>query len=372
MRICHLIYDDLANPWLGGGGALRVQEVYRRLATRHPVTVITGRFPGAAAQEARDGICFQRVGTDRSYALSRLGYCLGAVARLHQVPWDIWVDEFSPFAPLRLPAGLRRRGILLLHHFVGRHALWKHPVVGWAAWLTEQRALRGFRHIMTGAPSVQRQIEGRLRGRRATVHCVGNGVAQHYFGLQPVEEPYILYLGRVDIHTKGLDLLLDAFARVAGEHPDVGLRIAGRPTGTQAAQLARMVQATGVAARIALEGAVDEAAKCELLRRALFVCMPSRYEGWGIVAVEAAAAGKAVIGTRIPGLMDAVQDGATGLLVPPEDAAALAEGMRALLRDPARRQGLGQQGRQWARRFDWDHLARQQEEVYATVLRDSG
>ncbi|MEW6749802.1 MAG: glycosyltransferase family 4 protein [Candidatus Latescibacterota bacterium] len=370
MRICHLIYDDVANPWLGGGGAVRVREVYSRLANRHAVTVITGRFPGARAEEVRDGVCFQRVGTDRGYAVSRLGYCLGAVPRLRQVPWDVWVNEFSPFAPLRVPAVVRRRGLLLLHHFVGRHALWKHPVVGWAAWLAERRALRGFRHVLTGAPSVQREIERRLRGRPVTVHCVGNGVARRYFELQPAEDPYILYFGRVDIHTKGLDLLLDAFARIAGEHPEVGLRIAGRPTGSQSGQLARLVAGTGVAERIRLEGAVDEPAKCELLRRALFVCMPSRYEGWGIVAVEGAAASKAVLGTRIPGLADAVQDGATGLLVAPGDAQALAAGMRVLLGDPAGRQRMGQEGRRWARRFNWDELARQQEEVYAAVLQE--
>ena len=71
----------------------------------------------------------------------------------------------------------------------------------------------------------------------------------------------------------------------------------------------------------------------ELLRRALMVCVPSRYEGWCMVAVEAAAAGKAVLGTDIDGLRDAVRHDETGVLVPPEDVGALAEGMRALIAD---------------------------------------
>ena len=66
-------------------------------------------------------------------------------------------------------------------------------------------------------------------------------------------------------------------------------------------------------------GSVEEERQGELLRRALMVCVPSRYEGWCMVAVEAAAAGKAVLGTDIDGLRDAVRHDETGVLVPPED-----------------------------------------------------
>ena len=88
-------------------------------------------------------------------------------------------------------------------------------------------------------------------------------------------------------------------------------------------------------------GNVDEERQGELLRRALMVCVPSRYEGWCMVAVEAAAAGKAVLGTDIDGLRDAVRHDETGVLVPPEDVGALAEGMRALIADDSKAAGFG-------------------------------
>ena len=56
MKICHLIYDDVGNPWLGGGGALRAREIYRRLAERHEITLITGRFPGSSSEEFEEGL----------------------------------------------------------------------------------------------------------------------------------------------------------------------------------------------------------------------------------------------------------------------------------------------------------------------------
>ena len=66
MRICHLIYDDVANPWLGGGGAIRAREIYRRLADRHDITLVTGDFPGGKRQEEAEGIHLVRVGSGRS------------------------------------------------------------------------------------------------------------------------------------------------------------------------------------------------------------------------------------------------------------------------------------------------------------------
>jgi len=368
MKICHLIYDDVANPWLGGGGAVRAREIYRRLAERHEVTLVTGCFPGAPAEEWCDGLRFVRVGSEQSYARSRLGYCREAVRCLERLEWDIWVHDFSAFAPLLVPASLRRRGVLSFYHFVGHHALRKHPLIGGVAWAAEGLTLRGYSRIVTISPSVREEVERRLRGRSVQIDCVYTGVDERYFGLEPIEEPFLLYFGRPDVHTKGLDVLLDGFASIAPEYPEVTLKMAGRGAPQQVEHLRRLVAATGLEARVEMLGEVDEEEKGELLRRALFVCMPSRYEGWGIVAVEAAAAGKAVVGTRISGLVDAVRDGETGLLAESGDAAGLAERMRGLLDDAQRRKTLGENGRQWARRFDWNSVARDQEEVYCRAL----
>ena len=112
------MYDDIANPWLGGGGAVRAMELYRRLASRHEITVVSGLFPGAELETERHGLRLLRVGSARSYALSRVGYCRAAVAQLQRLEWDLWINEFSAFAPLRVPAALRRQGsafVLSLH-----------------------------------------------------------------------------------------------------------------------------------------------------------------------------------------------------------------------------------------------------------------
>ena len=368
LKICHLIYDDIANPWLGGGGAVRAMEIYRRLAERHEITLICGLFPGADLEAEIDGIRILRVGSAASYGRSRLGYCLNAIDQLRKLDWDLWVNEFSAFAPLRVPAALRRRGLLFFQHFMGHHALIKRPLVGGVSWLAEERVLRAYDRILTVSPSVQDRIRSKLKGRDLPVDCVCNGVAERYFALESVEEPYVLYFGRIDIHTKGLDVLIPAFARLAADHPHVALKLAGRGSAAQLAKVSELVRREGVADRVEVVANVSDEEQGELLRRALLGCLPSRYEGWGMVAVEAAAVGKAVIGTDISGLRDAICDGETGLLVPSGDAAALAAAMRALVADDQRRRWLGAEGRKWARNFDWNLLAKEQEGVYLKAL----
>jgi glycosyltransferase involved in cell wall biosynthesis len=277
------------------------------------------------------------------------------------------VHEFSAFAPLWPRRSLRRKGVLFFYHFVGHHALRKHPLVGSLAWAAEAMTLRAYQRVVTISPSVEDQVRDR-RGASAAVDCLYTGVDDGYFGLESEEDgddPFILYFGRLDVHTKGIDLLLSAFAQVSGEFPRVRLVLAGRSSADQRQRAQRLIEAAGLQNQVVLhgDGAVSEAEKGELLRRCLFLCMPSRYEGWGIVAVEAAATGKAVLATRIPGLVDAVQEGQTGYLVPPGDQAGLAEGMRQLLVNPELRVRLGTAGRVWAKRFDWDSIARSQEEL---------
>ncbi len=366
MKICHLMYDDIANPWLGGGGAVRAMELYRRLSSRHEITVVSGLFPGAEPETERHGLRVLRVGSARSYALSRLGYCREAVAQLQRLEWDLWINEFSAFAPLRVPAALRRQGLLLFYHFTGPHALAKHPLVGGVAWLCEQRVLRAYGRILTIAPSVQAHIK--RRAPRAAVDIVYSGVDRRFFALEPKEAPYVLYFGRMDIYTKGIDLLIAAFAEMAPEHPDIRLTLAGRGTPKQLANVCSLARQAGLEDRVEIIGRVEEDQQGELLRRALMVCIPSRYEGWCMVAVEAAAAGKAVLGTNIDGLRDAVRHDETGVLVPPGDVGALAAGMRALITDDPRRRALAAAGRAWAGRFGWDRLAEDLEQVYLRTI----
>ena len=363
MKILHTLYDDINNPWCGGGGALRTWEIARRLSHKHQITIIAGAYPDAPREETVDGVHIRRVGSDRSYLLSRMSFAYHASREIARANTDLWVHQFSAFAPLFVSEKKRRDSLLEFFHFMDDHAIAKYPLLGHIARKAEQRALRHHPHILTISPTVTRQLE--KRATNAQFHLVYTGVDQICFDAPWTEENYILYFGRMDIHNKGIDILLSAFAKLNA--PDIRLILAGRGTPQSKREIRSIANDLNIANRVEFTGAVTPEQKNILMGHALFVCTPSRYEGWGIVAIEAAAAAKAVIGTDIPGLSDAIRADETGLLVPSENPSALASAMNRLLSKPFLRKRLGTAGRKWAAQFTWDRTAQAQEEVYLKV-----
>jgi glycosyltransferase involved in cell wall biosynthesis len=363
MRILQTIYDDIRNPWWGGGGAVRVFEISRRLARRHEITVVTGNFPGAVSEEEIEGVRYIRVGYPNNRWVSRLSFTVMANRWVRKANVDLWVNHFSAFSPVMIQ---KDPVILVFYHVVGRHALKKYPLIGIASWVAEEYTLRSHHHILTIAPSVEALIREKLDNREADIRCIFTGIDSSCFTTVPAEQNYILYLGRYDLYMKGIDTLLSAFSDVVKRCPAIRLKMAGR--GKDLVQVKQIVHHLRLTDRVDLLGPISDEEKHRLLAGALMVCMPSRFEGWGIVAIEAGAAGKPVIGTTIPGLSDAIRDGETGLLVPPNSSKALSETILRLLDDPAERHRLGTNGRNYARNFDWDRIAEEEETYYLTVV----
>ena len=108
----------------------------------------------------------------------------------------------------------------------------------------------------------------------------------------------------------------------------------------------------------------------DILRASDVFVLSSRVEGNPLSVMEAMAAGLPVVSTAVGGVPELVQEGATGLLVPSEDAGALAQAMQALVDDPVRRQAMGEAARQHAvAHFDIRHTVRGYEQLYESLLK---
>ena len=363
MKILHIIYDDIKNPWCGGGGALRVYKVNESLARHHDITVLTGNFPGAKS-EVIDGARYRRVGTSASYVLSRISFSLLVPFHIAKFRGDIVVNECSFFAPSLADLYTRRPVVNVIHHLMDRHAFKIYPFLGFFPFLSEKAMLGVAHNVITSAKSVRDEIEQRDAAKR--VRNIPNGVADEFFALDPEEKPFILSLGRIDIYMKGLDLLLEAFSRMRNQ--SVSLKIAGAGKPGDMKKLVELIKKRNLEGRVEYLGRVEEHEKLELLRTCLFLAMPSRFEGWGITAVEANAAGKAVVGTKIRGLAEAVVHNQTAILTEPENIDQLAAAIDLLIENEGVRRRLGTEGREWAKEFSWRSIAQEQLAFYRTVL----
>lgn len=193
------------------------------------------------------------------------------------------------------------------------------------------------------------------------IRLVTPGVDLDRFTPGGTDGTFVLGVGRL-VERKGFDRLIEGFAGVAAEFPLHRLVIAGR--GPEEDRLRTLATDLGIANRVDLVGGVDDTTLTDLYRRCTLFAMPNRTlpdgdtEGFGLIFLEANACGKAVIGGRAGGAVDAIADGESGLLVDGDDPKAVESALRRLLGDMPLRERLAMQGLARARKLGWDHSAR--------------
>lgn len=177
----------------------------------------------------------------------------------------------------------------------------------------------------------------------------------------------LLYFGRLE-YEKGIHELIAALPRIRRTHPGTTLTIAG--DGTQQDWLVELARKHKVLKCVRFAGRAEHEQLLALLHRVDVAVLPSHYEPFGIVALEAAAAGTPLVTSDVGGLGEAVIDGRTGLSFPPRDVAALADAVRAVLNDPAAAQRRAVAARErLTSDFDWHTVAVRTAGVYLAAKR---
>lgn len=163
---------------------------------------------------------------------------------------------------------------------------------------------------------------------------------------RPASAPNLLYVGRL-VSVKGVDLAIAAFAAIRREFPGATLTIAG--DGPERAALGVQVLEAGLGASVTFTGWVEPAGIPALMASATLVLVPSRWrEAFGLVSLEAALQARPVVGAAVGGIREIVDHGVTGVLVPKDDAGALARAAISLLSDPDGLAVMGRRARQRA------------------------
>lgn len=208
-------------------------------------------------------------------------------------------------------------------------------------------------------------------------HPIPRAEARRRIGVPP-DHRVILFVGRIQ-PLKGIDCLIRAMALVQKRYPEfknnVCISIIGGDPHTTSGdeqhemqRLHALKESLGVGDLVTFLGAKDQNTLVNYYSAAQMVVMPSFYESFGMVAVEAMACGTPVIASDVGGLAYTVEDGFNGYLVPQKDYRALAEKIILLLKYDRLRNHLGEQARHWAERFSWQTIAEQMLDVYARTL----
>jgi 2-deoxystreptamine N-acetyl-D-glucosaminyltransferase/2-deoxystreptamine glucosyltransferase len=207
-----------------------------------------------------------------------------------------------------------------------------------------RRVVRAARIVICASHALAEDAR-ELGAREIRVIPSGVDVPEHTG--EPAEPPEVLFVGRLSAEKGILELLQAAD----------GMTLAVAGDGPLRAQVPGAL------------GFVRHHELAPLYERAAVVAVPSRREGFGVVALEAMASGRPVVASAVGGLLDIVVDGATGLLVPPGDVPALRAALERLLEDGELRRRLGEAGRERAREhFSWPAVADETVRAYEDAL----
>jgi glycogen(starch) synthase len=181
----------------------------------------------------------------------------------------------------------------------------------------------------------------------------------------PDGTPLLLFFGRLEWE-KGVQDLIAALPRIRARHPGTRLVVAGK--GRQEPELVATARKHRVRRAVDLVGHLTDRELRAALAAADAVVLPSRYEPFGIVALEAAAAGAPLVASTAGGLGEVVVDGRTGVSFPPGDIAAITNAVDTVLRDPAAARSRANAAQErLAVDFDWGRIAQATAGVYASA-----
>jgi len=341
----------------------------------YEVTVLTTRIPGIAAREVLDGILVERAlrcrGRGIAFALTYGLSLLHHVRRLrsgHAIlhAHHLYLEAMAA-AWVGMRTGLPTIAKVACGGIDGDFARLRRTGLSGALPL-----LRRLRRVVAISKETEAELAANGFARDRIVR-IPNGVDTVRFA-RPSDaaddrersrfgQEVVLFLGRLDAQ-KGLDVALEAWAQVASRRPEAQLILAG--DGPARGALEGQAGALGLARSVRFLGRREDP---ELLLRASQVfILPSRSEGMSNALLEAMAAGLACVATRVGGNDELVQDGMTGLLVPPGDPEALAESLLALLQDATLRARLGAAARvATAEQYGMDHIVSRYADLYGML-----
>jgi len=368
MKILQLIYESPDSPYGFGGAGVRAHEIYKRLRDRHDITLLSLKYPNARDGET-DGLKYVFVGTEsRSLTKSVFAYniCASNFIRKNGSNFDVIIENFLPATPFFSKFLTKTPVILQVQGIMERHAFKKYkPLFSIPMYFMENLYPRLYDRFIFVSPVTQKKVLSMFRRKTVSSYLIPNGINEELLKITPRDDRYILFMSRIDIYTKGLDILIKAFSRIAGQYSDTKLLLAGYEFNSFHDLVSDCP--LHIRKRIEYVGFARNENRTRLLSGAALVVLPSRHESHPVSVLEAAACEKPLIVSDIPELNFVELEG-FGLSFPSGSVDGLAQKLMLLLDNPEKRGILGKCGRQYAGNFLWDMIALQFEEALRSVV----
>jgi glycosyltransferase involved in cell wall biosynthesis len=349
-------YDDIHNPYYGGGGAHAISAIAKRLAPFFDITIITANYPGGKNMR-EDGVHYKRIGP------SSIDPRTGQLVFSSLLPWyatheeyDIWFESFTPpFSTSFVPLFTKKPVVGLVHMLASEDMERKYKL---PFHLVENQGLKTYKNFLVLSEIFKKRIE--KINKDAKFFVIPNGVENIIYKKGEKKEEYILFIGRLEFDQKGLDLLLDAYRSICNK-TQIKLVIAGSGLEKDIIQLKKVIKDYQLEDRVELVGRVTGETKDLLFKNASFVATSSRYETFSLVTLEAMAYGKPVVTFAIDALQWFPKN--CVLQVPPFDVEQFGQAMYRLATEKKLRKQLIANSKKILPNYSWRKIFWQYKEV---------
>ncbi len=355
-------YDDRDNPHYAGGGARAVHEAAKRLTKQFEVRVLAGKYRGCPRSKVLDGVYYEYVGS------CLFGPKLGQLIFHFMLPFyaaaksfDVWIESFTPpFSTSFLPLFTKKPVIGLAHMFSAEDMLRKYKI---PFHLVENLGIKAYRNFIVLTEETEKKIK--KLNSQARVEVIPNGVSFPCVNNQSVKK-HFLFIGRIEINQKGLDLLLDAYKSIEIK-TDYSLAIVGRGNSSEEKKLMEMIYRLGLSERVKFFGRLEDDEKLKMFQEAISVIIPSRFETFSLVALESLSQNVPVISFNIEGLKWLPPD--FSIKAKPFDVSSLAQKMLEMSAGNNSLAPDESKVKDFLANYDWDVIAEKYGNYFNSILK---
>lgn len=382
MNILYITKTSLLSD--GGGAEERARRVTEGLAEKgHNVKILSGKTDRDLPSKTHlNGCTVQHVKCipsllfnwpNLSYYATRYLFAVMSILPLIQIllqdDFDVVVENMTPYPTLSvlLAKIFSVPTVAVQHEFHDESRFKTYDPLTAAIQLIVQNLLRVVRYDAIIVPTqhvMEQLIAYGIPAER--LHTIPNGVEAEKYQLDITErdERLLLTVGRIN-KRKNQETVIRAFSHVRQEFPGLQLAIVG--TGPDQARLEQFADDLNVADSITFHGFVSEREKIRLMNKATMFCYSSKQEGFGVVLLEAMAAGLPVVAKQLPVYEEFFEDGTNGSLISKEDPRVFAEEIGHFLKNEELWNEISSRNRSTAAEYSWDATAKQTETVLAAT-----
>jgi glycosyltransferase involved in cell wall biosynthesis len=367
MRILLFNWRDTKHPKAGGAEIVTMEHAKGWVRAGHYVTWFTAKYESAKKSEVIDGVKIIRTaGSLRVYLAAPFYYFS------HRNEFDIVVDEIHGI-PFFTPLYVRKPIIAFIHEVAGE--IWDY-MAGFPFNILGKLLERAYLYVYKNIPfwtDASSSVDDLVSFGISRDHCteIGCPITNAVVTKLPKKEKKFtcIFVSRV-VKMKGIEEVIKAFSFIVKENSDAQLLIVGGGDASYLEKLHLMLREYHIDGQTKFMGRLSEEEKLDLMGRAHFLLHGSVKEGWGLVVLEAASQGTPSIVYRISGLVDAVKDGKTGIVLRYNSPLEMAREALLLYKDSNRYKKMQEEGIRWVKSITWNDAIKQSLQLLTDTLKN--